>query len=55
MKYKILFISLIALLMAISAVSASENDTLIVDEGTYHSFSELDEIINNDSVSVITL
>lgn len=55
MKYKILFISLIALLMAISAVSASENDTLIVDEGTYHSFSELDEIINNDSVSEITL
>ena len=41
--------------MAVSAVSASENETLIAEEGDYHSFSELDNLINNDSVSEITL
>lgn len=55
MNIKILCISLIVLLMAVSAVSASENETLIAEEGDYHSFSELDNLINNDSVSEITL
>ena len=55
MNIKILFISLIVLLMAVSAVSASENETLIAEEGDYHSFSELDNLINNDSVNEITL